>query len=1424
MNTSRFILAGMLTALLGNPLTVTAEDIDIYSGFGGAAGAPNILIVMDNAGSANTSLGTACAYADDGGAPALGNGTSHGSVQCALVNAALAIPLVSDATGNDAPAKVNLGLMIFDKDSPGGWLYQGIVPLNKTRRDEFIKNIKLMKAPDQTSNNARSGATMQEAWAYFMGETGMSGDAYALLKPSIGCENNFIIYIASTATNSSPGDISDGNVLTALKNAGATTEQQTKVFATGTNMDNNWADEWARFMRQSVDLNSADSGRQNIVTYTIAVAEHSNPQKVNQNHVTFMQSIASQGGGRSFKASTAKEIEQAILGILNEAQAVNSVFSSSSLPVSVNAQGTHLNQIFVGMFRPAEHAFPRWVGNLKQYQLIYDNTIKAVRLADKNGNWAISSGKSGFISPNAISFWTFINTSVKPDDSTTGGFFTNNRLGSGSDGKPNPFDSPDGEVVEKGAVAQQIRKIALTADYAANPTGPRNVYTYCPSGSSCDKVLAASANAFATTNTAITKELLDAKDPVLVSSIVRTAMTATAKATAKVTTATTHGFSDGASVSIRGATQREYNGTFKITRISGTEFIYDVAEYPPLQATGRYTASPPSDAARSVTLVTRSGTTATVTLNAHGYTNGQSITITGATQPEYNGTFTIANVTADTFTYPVPEGPVLVAGSHTDSSATAISGSTTKVINFWNDSQTAGVIRSGTTLTITTTSNHGLGINNKVTLAGIADSEGNLIPAYNDTFSVTSSKSNRSFTVALLETTPTSPATGTIMVDSAPFKEIIKLTRTGTKATAVTSKPHEFLEGGIVNIGGLVGVNENAYAGTVKITGVPADDIFEYNVVVSPASPATGGITASLSTNVDRTTLINWIRGEDNFGDESGPGNGITVRPSVHGDVLHSRPAVINYGSLDPKKPRVVAFYGTNDGTYRAVNGNQTSSIGSFGPGEEMWAFIPPEFFDKFPRLRSNSPVIKLPTTPDGILPAPKPRDYFADGPTSVYQKLKDDTSTGKTVPITDTAYLYIAMRRGGRFLYALDVSDATASPKFMWKKGCYPSGVCDAGYEEMGQTWSEPKIARIKGHTNPVLIFGAGYDRAEDVEPPVANTMGRGIYILDYLTGDIVWSATSASSPATNVTAKVSGMNYAIPSDITLLDRDRDGNVERLYATDVGGNVWRVDLEPPEGYTPGKFKVYKFAALGCDAGVCAAGVSPRKFFYPADVIPIGVAGTSTSYDAVLVGSGDREHPLYDTALNSAYKVVNQFYMLKDLKTVGHSETEAVITQSAASPDGLFNASLTEYDGSRRGYYFKFQNPDGTMREGEKVVNAPSTVQGFTFFGTNQPPTPSTMSCDTKLGTARGYSISPITGVRTYAELNGGGMPPTAVSGVTTALDTDGKARDVRFCLGCTGGINSENAPPDCKSSIGACKPEYKGSKRLKRTYWHTNQ
>ena len=65
----------------------------------------------------------------------------------------------------------------------------------------------------------------------------------------------------------------------------------------------------------------------------------------------------------------------------------------------------------------------------------------------------------------------------------------------------------------------------------------------------------------------------------------------------------------------------------------------------------------------------------------------------------------------------------------------------------------------------------------------------------------------------------------------------------------------------------------------------------------------------------------------------------------MHGDVVHSRPVAVNFGTA--AAPNVVVFYGANDGWLRAVNGNRTDAIGSIPAGGELWSFMPPDFLPK---------------------------------------------------------------------------------------------------------------------------------------------------------------------------------------------------------------------------------------------------------------------------------------------------------------------------------------------------------------------------------------------------------------------------------------------------------------------------------------------
>jgi type IV pilus assembly protein PilY1 len=1431
--------------------TAQADDIDLFSGISDQTTKPNVLVVLDNSGAWNSNVSFTCPST----VLTLPNGnenTAGGFEQCAIYNVLQSISLNTALLGN-----FNMGMMLFSTGSVNGgtFYYPSTTPdalplMDATGIKDFqnaVANLKVGGSGSNTANSSALGATMQEAWAFYTGQTGFSGKTYGGKVMTDPCQKNFIIYIVNATNTGKPQDNTDNTVFETLackagsvssagaSCAAATTAQQAKISLNPTyaKYQSNWADEWARFAYQT-DVSSDFADQQNIVTYTIAVTDGSNPD-----YVEMLRSMAAHGGGKMFfvKLGDMDALLQAILKILNEVQAVNSVFASASLPVSANAQGTFQNQIFMGMFRPDVGGAPRWAGNLKQYQFGIDTSSGQVELfmADATGAHALSSSGTGFISPNAVSFWPSKDTTKLPD--SKGGFWVNNVQGAGAG-----YDSPDGEVVEKGGVSQQIRLANLQDDYAANPTSPRNMYTYCPGGSSCKADLTATENAFATSNSAITATALQASGNALkISSISRNGSTATVT----LASAPSPALAAGQAVTITGSSNG-YNNAYTIGSVpTTTTFTVSVTDIPPAPAAGAYIAAIPASSANvtSLTRSTTSSTTAVAVTDADlVLAVGQSITISGgtagtfSTNPLYSayyGTHQVTNVVGPRqFEYAISEGPTTPFDA---ASATATVGATVAPLTYTGNlvvpkasfQRSASTLSSGTwtstvTVTLTTPLPAAFVVGAKVTIAGSGTNYDNdssdptwTITGITNTCPNSTRISGKYYSFCFnMPSTPrmtnpapstpgaavtATPVSGQVTLDAlswtAPSGTVCSAGSSTVKVTATTSIPHAFVAGATINIGGTPGVNENSYVGNFKITSVPTTSTFTYNITARPLctdDSATSPSMIATTSGVTRDTLIRWVRGEDNFGDEPSPGNGITIRPSVHGDVVHARPTVVNYGSTYG----VVVFYGSGDGGFHAVNGNQPaaspSTIGSTPPGGELWSFIPPEFYSKLLRLHDNSPLIKYFSTPAALKPTPLAKDYFFDGIAGVYQHLDKDLKT-------DKVYLFLAARRGGRLIYALDVTDPT-KPQFLWKRSS-----ADSGFSELGQTWSQPRVAVVKGYTNPVLIFGAGYDPNEDSEPPIADTMGRGIFVLDAFTGAIVWQAGpgGGTNSCSGTPCKLAGMTYAIPADITLLDVTADGIVDRAYAADLGGNIWRIDFEPTGGNTPSFWQVNQLAALGG----ASTDTTKRKFFFPPDAVNTG------KFTAVLAVTGDREHPLADMQASS---VVNRFYMIKDTATgLDGSKLTPVVDDSTdtkdEAPTSLFNATSTSYDGSLSGFYVTLTNA------GEKGVNAPVTVGGFTFFGSNTPIPPSTNACNANLGTARSYQIAFLTGEVSVNILQGGGLPPSPVAGLVN-VDIGGATATVPFIIG---GSSPGCIGADCSSSIGAQKANIPIKQTRSRAYWY---
>jgi type IV pilus assembly protein PilY1 len=1539
IKTLLLVLAGMLASY---SVTLRAEDVDIYVDNGANSEAPNVLFVIDNGANFSANAKAGCkAYSGTTTPPSLGTTTASGILQCALVEAISSLPdgvmkigvLVSNAN-SFAQTSPTSGPGIHETCSgtEGGCLLRRPTLMSgtdKTSMINFIKSWTDSGASDVNNfnikvNTALPGTMMQEAWAFYNGKTGMSGTNYGTSVLQSGCQRNFIIYIANTEKSpagESPSPFDPPYGLSSTQVAASVPDQLTPIkdtvfFATPTcgvslkaatnaNSDwsQNWADEWARLMAEQDRGLAVQDGTQNIVTYTIGIT---NDATCTPEYPALLSSMATYGRGKFFKVADASELVAALAAALNEVQAVNSVFSSASLPVSVNAEGSYLNQIFLGMFRPDSSANPRWMGNLKQYQLVR-GTSGSLILGDATGAPAISSSGTGFITPTAKSFWTYQDLTVDPDKG--GGFFRKNKMGTPESG----YDTPDGEVVEKGGVAQQVRRESLKADFAASAgssSNPRRLYVYCPGGSNttCDADLTSGKNVFASSNADIPLNAFGDSSTLAISSIVRNGTSAL------VTTFGNHGFASGTAVTIANVTQSAYNGTFNIGSASGNTFtIGPLPDLPRASTISSFNvSSATSGAVYAVASITRTTSTTggaptetatATTTTPHGFNSTDNVTITGASPAAYNysGLTTTTSGTT-TLKFPVTITPTAIATgayqvnlspsanpaipstSLSNPFSGVISGNTGAVEHKFHVGQyitvtnpsggngskypgtykvtavptvftfTASLVSSGSingakaeTATVAVDNSaqpiasltRAATTENPVSVAKMTGLPTNFFgEKASDTAVVNISKvsgtapgsesayvqSNATITCIVagcteatypITVSPSVGATGTmtIALTGATTGKINQITRSGSTATAaVTATTGTFTTGMSVVItpSGTADPDEAAYAGTwtITCTSVVGCTTFTFGPIpLSPETPASGiNMQAfSASTPPNRETVVRWVRGENNQGDEVAPQSDITVRPSVHGDVLHSRPIVINYGD----SRGIIAFYGSNDGIFRAVNGNQKTSVSANGvtvpAGGELWGLLLTEHYPYYNRLRLNSPELKFPST---ILKTAQRKNYFIDGPTGVLQELNADGTIKK-------AYLFLTMRRGGRFMYAVDVTEP-AKPKMLWRKSNL-----DDGFEELGQTWSRPRLTLLQNIAEPVLVFGGGYDAAQDDEPPSASSQGRAVYVINAETGALIWRAQATCPSGATDCLSVPNMTYPIPSEIAFIDRDADGRTDKFYFGDLGGNLWRVDVATSA--TSG-WKATRLAQLGCDTGVCPSGTTPRKFFFPPSVLSIRAAGDIGSYEALSIASGDREHPLLDTANpKSAYNTKDMFFMIKDVGTTVGAPLGAPSTVDAKLSDLVnakpLNATASAWDGSGSGFYIPFAT-------GEKAVNAPLAVNGQIFFATNQP-VERDKTCVANLGQARAYAVSPFDAASASNVLQGGGLPPSAVSGliIVSGKDANNNPTETleKFCIGCgiPGVTGTAGGAPPCNTALENCNVGKSVPKNLKRTYWY---
>jgi type IV pilus assembly protein PilY1 len=368
-------------------------------------------------------------------------------------------------------------------------------------------------------------------------------------------------------------------------------------------------------------------------------------------------------------------------------------------------------------------------------------------------------------------------------------------------------------------------------------------------------------------------------------------------------------------------------------------------------------------------------------------------------------------------------------------------------------------------------------------------------------------------------------------------------------------------------------------------------------------------------------------------------------------------------------------LFGTTQGVLHVVKAGKSDEITTVGntAGQEVFAFVPQEMLTAQGKAFLDPPqtVVEGSTT-NGM----NNLYYGVDGAWTAHTEYVYNNAD-ETFKVYDTSskygkqWVYGGLRMGGRSYYALDLTNiantASNNPVIKFRINPVTSRVDGfatpadqttryANLAKMGQSWSKPTIANVqwKGKRRLVMFVGGGYDPgyetfnynqdsvAQNTTTGTGAGIGAGVYMFDANTGEFLWSSYDAvKTPAVAGKTLIGDgdeLKYSVVSQIKGVDRDGDGDVDHLYFGDLGGQVFRVDLnsthsasDTAANYVKQITRIYN--------GHVADGVSPRFYEMPAFTVYQGTGGL---YAVISIGSGNRSTPLLGKKVNTAYIVAGE--------------------------------------------------------------------------------------------------------------------------------------------------------------------------------------
>jgi len=349
-------------------------------------------------------------------------------------------------------------------------------------------------------------------------------------------------------------------------------------------------------------------------------------------------------------------------------------------------------------------------------------------------------------------------------------------------------------------------------------------------------------------------------------------------------------------------------------------------------------------------------------------------------------------------------------------------------------------------------------------------------------------------------------------------------------------------------------LNDRAYTTRQIVTYCGGSGVvFNSSMSCTASLAAVDGVSTQSAGN-----YIAYLRGDRT--QEAANGGVYRTRTSLLGDIVNAK--VVAVGSPDGSitdlynngysafkrtysSRGTVVYVGSNDGMMHAFDGSVTASTG----GKELFAYIPGLIY-------SDTDA----TTGGGLSSVGSPaftHRYLVDGTPNVFDIdfAKAGTPSAST---TDWHSVLIGgLGKGGKGYYAIDVTDpsswtseSTIASKVLW----------EFSNTHMGYSYGDALVVKTAKY-GWVVVLTSGYN----------NDDGKGyFFFVNPQTGalleTVATSEGSTSTPLNMAQASAFVPNY------------KDGTADAIYAGDLQGNVWRLDLTATSGSysSPTKFAILK--------------------------------------------------------------------------------------------------------------------------------------------------------------------------------------------------------------------------------------------------------